>query len=90
MTCKQCGVSMDTLKSDGRCSLCHATDPKREYKIGDKVILGENIGHINAIRITQGNSITYECGYFNDKEYTTVELYDFEIEPYKVNNSEEE
>ena len=85
MTCKQCGVETENLGTDGRCSLCHATD--REYNIGDKVEFGENIGHINAIRITQGNCRTYECGYFVEGNYYNVELYSYEMKHVGVSNS---
>ena len=85
MTCKQCGVKESTLQEDGRCNLCHATD--REFKVGDKVGFAEYTGYITAIRITQGNCVTYECGYFADGKYCNVELYNFEITNLNVSKS---
>ena len=42
------------------------------YKIGSKVKLGEDVfGIIVGINIRGDNHITYECGWWNSRSYTT-------------------
>jgi uncharacterized protein YodC (DUF2158 family) len=42
------------------------------YKIGSKVKLAEDVfGAITGINIRGDNSISYECGWWNGRSYTT-------------------
>jgi uncharacterized protein YodC (DUF2158 family) len=51
------------------------------YKIGSKVKLTEDVyGTIVSIHITGDNHITYECGWWNSRSYSTENFSSNEIE----------
>jgi uncharacterized protein YodC (DUF2158 family) len=51
------------------------------YKIGSKVKLGDGVdGVIISINIRSDNYITYECGWWNGRSYSTQSFSSNEIE----------
>lgn len=51
------------------------------YKIGSKVKLAEDVfGTIVSINIRGDNSVTYECGWWNSRSYSTQSFAPNEIE----------
>lgn len=51
------------------------------YKIGSKVKLTEDVfGTIVSINIRGDNSVTYECGWWNSRSYSTQSFAPNEIE----------
>lgn len=55
------------------------------YKIGSKVKLTDDVvGSITSVTIKADNSISYECGWWNGRSYSTQHFSSNEIEPTSV------